>query len=160
MIITAWRVSSRRRARTAFSGQGSKYNGERWNSKGFKVVYTSDTQSLAMLETLIHLTSYSDLHNRIIIPVYFDDIFVMNIDPKSLPKNWQAGSFPKSTQKIGDKWVKAVSSAVLCVPSTVMPAQFNYLLNPEHPDFPQIRVGMPKNLVFDPRLIKKIKLKP
>jgi RES domain-containing protein len=50
------------------------------------------------------------------------------------------------------EWLGAVPTAVLCVPSAVIPMEWNYLLNPVHPDFSRIRVHAPKPFEFDSRM--------
>ncbi|MBI2497892.1 MAG: RES domain-containing protein, partial [Opitutae bacterium] len=40
----------------------------------------------------------------------------------------------------------------LRVPSVVVPGEFNYLLNPAHPDFKRVKIGKPEPFSFDPRL--------
>jgi RES domain-containing protein len=148
----AWRIVKARRAGTAFSGEGAAMSGGRWNSRGVKVIYASETRSLAVLENLVHINpavqfEYSCFH------LEFDDSLVEKILPSGLPKNWNSYPPGPSTQKIGDGWVHAGRSAVLAVPSAIVDGEFNYLLNPAHPDFKKIKIGKPEPFTFDPRLL-------
>jgi RES domain-containing protein len=59
---------------------------------------------------------------------------------------------PEPTRQIGSAWLKSSASAILRVPSIIVRAEFNYLLNPAHPDFHLIRFHRPRRFRFDPRL--------
>ena len=135
MTLTAWRIIKRRHIKTAFSGSGARKYGGRWNSPGVTVVYTAETQSLAVLEVLVHLDSPELLQKYLLISVEIDE---------SLGK----------LRSIGDRWILAGTSAVLRVPSALIPAENNFLLNPLHPGFRKLRIRKPVNFRFDPRLSK------
>ncbi|PYS34219.1 MAG: hypothetical protein DMG14_30070, partial [Acidobacteria bacterium] len=57
-------------------------------------------------------------------------------------------------QKIGGNWFQTARSAVLAVPSAIIPQQTNYLIDPNHVDFKRIRVNKPEFFEFDPRMWK------
>jgi RES domain-containing protein len=120
---------------------------------GRRVVYTSGTLSLAALEILVHTDEDlvpSDLvHIEIEVP---DDLETERIDPPTLPRNWRAYPAPSSLQKLGANWIERGHTAVLRVPSAVIPQESNYLLNPEHPDATRFRVVTTQGFVLDPRL--------
>jgi RES domain-containing protein len=148
-LIHAWRIDRSIYRTTAFTGEGAKLYGGRWNSQGVPVVYTAEHKSLAMLEILVHLHK---ARNYDLYLVSFDDSLVQELALKDLPMNWNIEPPAINTQKIGDDWVASSRSAVLSVPSVVVPEERNYILNPRHPDFTLIEIGnwMPCN--FDPRL--------
>jgi len=150
--LTAWRIVKARHAAAAFDGEGARRFGGRWNSKGTEMVYTAGSQALAVLELLVHL-EHSDLlkHYRL-IPVTFDEAMVKALGPKALPANWKRRPGPASVRAIGDAWVAAAESAVLQVPSVVVPGESNYLLNRGHRDFARLVVGKPQPYRFDPRV--------
>ena len=118
------------------------------------MVYTSQSAALAALEMLVHLGRPSILAAYVLIPCVFDDAFVSRLDRKRLPRNWRVYPAPPALQMIGDEWARRSTSAVLEVPSAVIEADSNYLLNPHHPDFHAIRVRNPQPLEFDLRLLK------
>ena len=84
------------------------------------------------------------------IPVYIDEAFIEITDP--LPGDWRLLPTPPSTRELGSRWVAESRSVALRVPSIVVDGEFNYLLNPRHPDFARLKIGEPQPFSFDPRL--------
>jgi RES domain-containing protein len=150
-VPTAWRLTKTKYLATAWDGEGAARSGGRWNSAGTAVVYVSATLALALVETLVHISS-GVLPAYTAVPIQFDDALVTALDASDLPADWRDDPAPRSTRAIGDAWVLMASSAVLRVPSVVVPTEFNYLLNPKHPDFARGRIGLPMPFPFDPRL--------
>lgn len=147
----AWRLVKEVHAPTAFSGEGAARAGGRWNSRGQNVVYASATQSLAVLEFLVHL-DYPKVLQQAFFRVEFPDSLITRLAAKELPEDWLSDPPPRSTKMLGDFWKKEVRSAILAVPSVVIPDETNYLINPAHPDFKQIKIGKPVPFSLDPRL--------
>ena len=151
-MICAWRVVKRKHLKTAFSGEGARIYGGRWNNPGYAVVYTAEYQSLALLELLVHLESSELLRYYVAVEVRLAEGLIEKVDHAQLPKNWSAYPPPARLREIGDAWIVEQRSAVLRVPSAVVPGESNYLLNPAHPDFPKIPIGEPVPFRFDRRL--------
>jgi RES domain-containing protein len=84
----------------------------------------------------------------------FDDAFVSRLDRRRLPRNWRSYPAPPELQLLGDEWVRNDASAVLEVPSAIIETESNYLLNPRHRDFREVRVMDPQRFEFDLRLLK------
>jgi RES domain-containing protein len=147
--MKAWRITKQRRARTAFSGEGARLYGGRWNSLGVPVVYVAESQSLAVLEVLVHLDAPALLDKYVFLETDFDASLVIDLDRSSLPKNWQFDPIPEAIQAIGDRWVLSGDSAVLRVPSVLVPMESNFLLNPRHLDFGKI--GISRSYLIRPR---------
>lgn len=154
MTIRAWRITKAKHAATAFTGGGAKTYGGRWNSPGTAAVYTAGSASLAILEMLVHLQAQELLRRYVIFEVSFDEAIMTMIDPATLPKSWRKSPSPATVQQVGDEWVTEGSSAVLRLPSVIVPSEWNYLLNPAHPDFAKITIGPKQQIKFDPRLVK------
>lgn len=148
----AWRAVKRRHAPEAFSGEGARIHGGRWNSPGHPVVYVAESRALAALELLAGLGSVSALESYVLVDVEFDVRLVESLDVTRLPENWQRSPPSLDTQAIGDRWFREGRSAVLRVPSVLIPPEWNYVLSPAHPDFEEIRVGEPVDFFLDPRL--------
>ncbi|MCL2641815.1 MAG: RES family NAD+ phosphorylase [Phycisphaerales bacterium] len=154
-MIQAWRITKAKYADTAFSGVGTKRDGGRWNNPGTSIVYTAGSTSLAILEMLVHLDEVDTLlQHYVIFEISFDKSLVKSVDPATFPEAWRVDPPPVTVQLIGDDWVAGEDSAVLRLPSAVVPAEWNYLLNPEHPDFAKIAIGPKQPIEFDPRLAK------
>lgn len=151
-MLTVWRLVTVRFAKSAFSGEGARLYGGRWNRKGVPLVYTSGSQSLAMLEMLVQ---DEPLHARyVMIDAHIPEaVAIDRIKVGDLPADWRDVAAREKLQAIGTKWAVKLDAAVLAVPSAVVPSETNYLLNPLHPDFRKIRIGRPQKLMTDPRLL-------
>jgi RES domain-containing protein len=138
------------------SGAGSRVHGGRWNRKGTALVYTSESRALAALEYLVHVpmalapAGLSIL--RIDVP---DDTEVKTVDATSLPRNWKAYPPPQNLAAIGTGWALSNETLLLRVPSVVVEDEFNYLINPSHPEFKRIRPHRPQRFALDQRLLKQ-----
>ena len=152
MIVTAWRITKRKHARNAFTGEGAREFGGRWNNPGTAIVYTAQSQSLAALEMLVHLDSPDLLQEYVLIGVEFEPSLIRRVGPSTLPRHWSSNPPPPEVRSVGDEWILAGRSAVLQVPSALVPGESNFLLNPEHRDFARLRFGKPLAFRFDPRL--------
>lgn len=151
-LLQAWRLVSVQRADTAFDGEGSYKYGNRWNHVGTRVVYLAASTSLAALEVLVHAESYAELPEYRAFPVEFDSALVVELP--ELPPDWQQSPAPSSTKSLGSQWARDGQSALLRVPSAVVPWEYNYLLNVQHPDYGKVKPGEPRPFTFDPRLDK------
>jgi RES domain-containing protein len=150
----AWRIVKRRHAQAAFDGEGARRYGGRWNSPGTSVIYASQSRALCLLEVLAGIRSVKPIDAYVIFPIRFDDSLLARIEPGDLPAEWRQSPPPASTQRIGDQWATAQRSAILRVPSSIVPDEYNYLMNPAHPDFAQVKIGSPEELSNDSRLLR------
>lgn len=157
-MIIGWRLIKEKRVQEAFNGEGARIYGGRWNHKGTLAVYISGSLALAALEEFVHL-GYESIkikfaYIRVMIP---DSIKTTEINETSLPGDWRKEPPPESTKNIGTEWAKKMETAVFRVPSVIIPVEFNYLLNPLHPDFHKITKGRHIQFSFDPRMWKVLK---
>lgn len=153
MKITAWRITKALYAEKAFAGLGAWLEGARWNPKGVYMVYTAESIALAALEMLVHLPEESLLYQHYVkIPVEFDAEQITVFKRSALPPNWNANPPEETTQQLGADWVASRESLVLKVPSSVIPEESNYLINPVHPDFKSVDIGPAQSFLFDRRL--------
>jgi RES domain-containing protein len=154
-MLRVWRLCRRRYARTAFDGTGARLFGGRWNPPGVALVYTSATVSLAALETFVHVDPEDAPDDLVVIPADIPgDVRIRAVGTRELPANWRRTPAPSGLQQIGARWAQSLKTAVLAVPSALVPRERNYLLNPAHVDFPRIVLGRPERFVFDPRMWK------
>ena len=151
-MIAAYRIVLARFADEAFTGKGARANPGRWHD-GIPIVYTSSTIALATLELLAHLRVTENLEARVVIACFFPEALVEPLNRSLLPANWNDSPAPAALQKMGNEWAMSRSSAVLEVPSAIVPAESNYLLNPLHDDFKSVDVGVPRPFELDYRLL-------
>jgi RES domain-containing protein len=151
-MITAWRIVKRKQVRAAFTGEGARLYGGRWNSAGVAIVYTAESPSLAALEMVVHLDSSQLLDNYMLFEVRIGERLVSQVDLSQLPKNWRADPSPVDVREVGDTWARTGTSVVLQVPSVIIQSEHNFLINPRHPDFRKLVIGEPSPFRFDPRL--------
>jgi RES domain-containing protein len=152
-VITAYRIVKAQYAEDAFAGIASRRHGGRWNPPGIPVVYTSQSTSLAALETLAHIES-AVLNDFVVIQCWFAEALSEAVDVATLPRNWMDVPPPAALQQIGYEWFTRRRSAVLQVPSVVVGGtEWNYLLNPEHDDFHSVEIGEPQPFRLDFRLL-------
>jgi len=152
-VITSRRIVKARYASGAFDGEGARIAGGRWNSPGVAMVYTSETTALAALELLVHLGRSRSLADYVVFGCTFDDALVLDLPVNDLPRNWRTYPAPPALQEVGDEWIRHGRSAVLRVPSVIVGGEFNFLLNPAHPDFAGIRISDPQRFDLDLRLL-------
>lgn len=128
-------------------------NPARWNSKDIKVIYTAESRSLACLENIVHRNS-NGLSNefRVLIIDIPDSLKISVINRTDLPEGWQSYERIPYTQSLGDQWIKELNSAILKVPSVIIPGECNYLLNPAHKDYPKIKYVRSESFEFDSRI--------
>jgi RES domain-containing protein len=154
LSVTAWRITKRKYKDAAFTGAGARKYGGRWNSPGTAIVYTAETQSLAILEMLVHLETPDLLPEYVLIGVEIDESLVRELDRSKLPRNWRAQPAPLELRKFGDEWLAAGNSAVLRVPSALVPGESNFLVNPAHPDFSKLTIRDAISFALDERLAR------
>ncbi|HWQ36754.1 MAG TPA: RES family NAD+ phosphorylase [Blastocatellia bacterium] len=148
-----WRLCSARHQAVAFTGLGASLAGGRWNERGVTVVYTAGSLALAALECLVHFSAQTLPDDYVsIVAVAPAGVSLETIDPATLPSGWAEEDPPQTTRTLGTGWVRAQRSVLLKVPSAIIPTEFNYLINPQHPDFARIRIGQAVPFRFDPRL--------
>lgn len=154
MTRRAFRLTTWEFATSAFSGEGARLYGGRWNSPGTAVVYAAETLSLAQLELLVRVQSEELLRKRFCCLVAeFPAALVLDVAALgALPPEWTAPIPHPATQQLGDRWARERRSAVLTVPSAVTAGELNFLFNPAHPDFPQVTVQPATGFAFDARL--------
>ncbi|MEP2275796.1 MAG: RES domain-containing protein [Reichenbachiella sp.] len=132
------------------SGTGAMRYGGRWNPKGRRMLYTSESHSLAMLEVMANCSS-----NQIGRGFYCTELELpdsIDIDElTALPEVWNSYPFTSSTIDAGRQFLDQ-GGVGLKVPSSIVSSEFNYLLNPQHDNFHHLKVKEVKPLLFDQRL--------
>jgi RES domain-containing protein len=151
----AWRIVRAARVNTAFTGEGARIYGGRWNSRGTAAIYVSEHESLAALELLVHLTPLPPDDQYLSFRLEWGDKLTERFPVKNLPAHWNAEPPDFRTMQIGDEWVRAGKSVALAVPSVLSASEVNFLLNPKHPDFKKIKISRAVEYRFDSRLLHR-----
>lgn len=141
-----------------FDGEGARLHGGRWNGPDTPIVYTSSTLALAALELFVQLTDPDLTGDLVATPAGIPaGVTVSRVRLSDLPENWRQYPAPEMLRDLGTRWAQGGRTAVLTVPSAVIPAELNYLLNPRHPGFRRIRLGAFEPFRFDPRTSKPVR---
>lgn len=154
MTQSAWRIAVDAPTYTAadLTGTGAKITGGRWNSPGKPLVYCSTSIALATLETVVYLGTGSMPFNRFLVRIDIPDaVWAARSFLEPLPGGWDAVPASLSSRTAGDAWAAARSSALLLVPSVIVPEEFNVLINPLHADAASITATTIKRWIYDPR---------
>ena len=149
-----WRISNH----ASLSGDGGLYASGRWHSRGRRVVYLADHPASALVEVMVHLEiDAEDLpsHYQLLGVEVPDSAAIAALDESDLPDGWRQ-QIP-FTRARGDDWLRAGATALLRVPSAIVPEAANYLLNPAHPDAARIGIASAICAAFDPRLMAFIR---
>ncbi len=139
-----------------FSGEGARLYGGRWNHKGTRVIYTSAHISLAFLELLVNADHWQlEGQFKLITFSVPEEIVIETVDRDGLPGDWRSAPESAETRDTGTSWVQRAGSVILSVPSAVIPAEKNYLLNPQHRDFERIHPVRVDDFDVDARFLAR-----
>lgn len=149
--MRVYRLVRPEHGKTAFSGEGAALVGGRWNHRSLRVVYTSSSVSLAVLEALVHVEQGGALPTMLLFTVDIPDSQAIgSVTTTDLP------GFPAvnehMTRDIGTEWLRSGRTVALVVPSAVVTLESNVLLNPSHPAFGNLVIGDPVLFTPDARL--------
>jgi RES domain-containing protein len=135
------------------SGEGARIAGGRWNHPGTAVVYTAESRALCLVEIAVHtgLANLPEDYCLITLSIP-DDAPVTAFDPAGLGPGWNSFPYTPFTQVIGDNFVSENRFLVLKVPSAVVQGDFNYLINPAHPEASGVNLVDTEPFGFDRRL--------
>jgi RES domain-containing protein len=147
--VTVYRIGSRRHP--ANDGVGASLYGGRWNHKGTPVINSAESRALCALEVLANADELADDYISISIEIP-DDLPITTMPVADLPTGWDSNPSIEATRDIGTEWAKGLTTAVLSVPSAVIPRERNFILNPAHADFARMLFSTPEPFYFDDRL--------
>jgi RES domain-containing protein len=150
-----WRIAAVTPHYTAddLSGTGAKLTGGRWNSIGNPVVYSSESIALALHETVVHLRAAGLPLNRYLVRIDVpDEVWKARVILADPPVGWDALPHGMPSVHAGDAWLMGGASALMAVPSIIVPEEFNVLINPQHPDARRLKASMLRLWRYDHRL--------
>ena len=151
-----YRVLRKTHARTPFDGEGAYRYGGRWSSAGIRLSYTSEHESLAMLDYFVHLDKDDSPTDLVLAAAEVpDDLGRERVATRNLPANWREAAAPPELARFGDEFAQRGNHCLLLVPSVFAPSENNCLINPAHPDYKRIVIVHAEPLSYDPRMFEK-----
>ncbi|MBO9684559.1 MAG: RES family NAD+ phosphorylase [Flavisolibacter sp.] len=138
------------------SGKGAELYGGRWNSKGVAMLYTSQSRALAFAEVAIHIPVGIVPKDYFLVSINIPDTTsILKLTDAEMPADWRSNPHSSSTQNIGDQFIAGSKFLVLQVPSAVVPGDFNFLINPNHPQSKEVVISNVEPFEFDSRFVAK-----
>lgn len=158
MTVSVWRLAADTKDHKAddISGEGAKRTGGRWNPAGLPVVYASITPAMAYLETVVHFNAGALPLNRYLVRIDVpDDVWraARRTAAAELP-GWDDMPAGRTSVEYGAAWLRSLSSALMLVPSVILPEETNVLVNPRHPEARRIAAVKTRRIAYDPRLTR------
>ncbi|BAU53347.1 RES family NAD+ phosphorylase [Mucilaginibacter gotjawali] len=135
------------------SGTGARLYGGRWNSEGKDAIYLASSRSLAVLEVLVHLPPLMIPDGYCLVEIEVPDNSIKQIYIEAMPANWKDVAGPVALKRIGDEFLKDQQYLLMKMPSSIVPMEHNYLLNPQHPAMKKVRILKSESFDFDERLV-------
>lgn len=160
MSRVAWRIAAdtARYPADDLSGEGARVTGGRWNAPDHAVVYASTTRALACLETFVHLNAGGLPLNRYLVEISIPDPLwdqARRETRDSLPVGWDAAPASLTSIQLGTEWLLAKRTALLILPSVIVPEECNILINPAHPEAAGVTCRKLRKWLYDPRLLRE-----
>ena len=133
-----WRIAAetRRYAADDLSGGGAATHPGRWNADKQAVLYAAPSIALAVLETAAHMDDAGLPLNRYLVRIDVpDDVWSAReeLDASALPVTWSAIPAGRASIKLGADWLTSLRTAILLLPSVIVPEERVALINPGHP---------------------------
>lgn len=145
---------SRKKFTNHLSGIGASVYGARWNPRGVEIIYTAESRALALAEIVVHLSVGMVSDDYIMLSIEFPDhLTVYEPDMDALPGGWDEFPYNSDTQIFGRDFVSRGEACVMKVPSSVVKGDYNYLINPYHPQFKEVTIKEVKDFRIDRRLL-------
>lgn len=149
MIV--YRLCRTSRARD-LSGEGPRLFGGRWNHIDTPCIYTAENRSLAILEYSVHIMEDDIPRALSMMSIEIPDNNMLEVPVHRLPGNWHHTPVPPSTQDFGTKMLEKLLNPVIKIPSAIIPEEYNYILNPKHPDASLFKIVEIRDFVYDIRI--------
>ncbi|HEY6936528.1 MAG TPA: RES family NAD+ phosphorylase [Terriglobales bacterium] len=146
-----WRISNH----ATLEGEGGLIASARWHTQGHPILYLAETPAGALVEVLVHLEldpASLPRSYKLLKAEAPDDISMRAINKAELAEKWTQDLV--TTRTLGDEWLRSRASALLRVPSAIVPETFNVLMNPHHPEAARIRIVSHRDYPWDKRLLE------
>jgi RES domain-containing protein len=154
--LILWRISNH----ATLNGHGGLFASARWHTQGRRIVYLADSPAVALLEVLVHLEVTESVlpdSYQLLRAGVADSVSNDRLDGSALPVGWEDD--PSATRRVGDQWLAEGRSALLAVPSAIVPETWNCLLNPDHADASGVKIEWTRRFPYDGRLLRTLRSK-
>lgn len=153
--MNVYRITKKEHA--TLDGMGGLYGPGRWHRKGSMVIYASEHASLAAWEKMVHVASFENLPNDLLLVKIEmpDETEIQTVPQNILIKGWDRFPFCSETVSFGTSFLRAKQYLALKVPSAIIPDEFNIIINPLHPDIKNCKVISTIPFIFDKRILKE-----
>ncbi|PKF48734.1 RES family NAD+ phosphorylase [Enterovibrio nigricans] len=139
------------------SGMGGMFASGRWHQKGQPILYTAGSRSLAALERFVH-ESPVQMPPLVMMTIYIpDDIAIKRVSETELPNGWDAVPDADVSRHYGSTWLRELTTPVIQLPSAIVACEYNFLVNPMHPDSSKVKVIDQRDFYYDSRLKKMMR---
>ena len=155
VTMEVFRICKYKRVRD-LSGFGASIKGQRWNRRNTFMLYTASHRSLAFLEVLVHIGENYPDEDYAIVTLEIPDESIILLDVNILPEDWFKIFEPGELSIFTDEWLKKDQSIAIGVPSAVVTQEINYLINPLHPNFQEVKIKNIEKFNFDERFFKDV----
>ncbi len=153
--MEVYRLSKTKYAKKLSGIGASNSSTHRWNSKGTSIIYTSQSRALAVSEVSVHLTFEELPPKQFMLTIYISDsISMQHVRLSSLPLGWNGWPAIAYTKALGDAFIQENKYCVLKVPSALINGDFNFLINPFHPEFNKVKIIENTSFAINPRMLK------
>jgi RES domain-containing protein len=151
-LIRVYRIVRKPYSKSPFDGEGAYRFGGRWSSPGTRIAYAAEHLSLAMVEYFVHIDASDPPKDLVVAAADIPDrVSRVVLTTRELPPNWRQVPAPPGLAAIGDAFAAERKSAILALPSALVPSESNWLLNPLHPEFAEVRLRPPEPFHYDAR---------
>ncbi|MGF1863984.1 RES family NAD+ phosphorylase [Enterovibrio norvegicus] len=148
--MEVFRLSVKRYA--DLSGTGGMFGSGRWHLKGQPILYTAGSRSLSALERFVH-ESPVQMPQLVMMTIYIpDDIAMKRVSEKELPEGWDAVPDADVSRRYGTEWLQEMTTPVIQLPSAIIASEYNFLINPMHPESRVIKIIDQRDFYYDSRL--------
>lgn len=151
--MDAWRVGKAKHAED-LSGAGAAIVGGRWNDMDVPALYLGFTPAICCLEAFVNASGPPAFQMKL-ARVSLPDDMGLYLRPDELPSGWDAKPADRPSMEFGTNWLRSQTHLGLIVPSAVLPAEFNIVINPKHPAANRIQVVELLDFFYDPRMFGK-----
>ena len=153
--MLVYRLTNKKYA-SDISGTGAAITGGRWNKKGRRVLYTSESIAVSLLETVVNIPPMFQ-PNLMLLILEIPEGSIVEIPMDLLPKTWFQYPAPGILAEIGEEYYTLRNALIIKVPSSVVHSSFNYILNCQHHGFSEVKIVSQQPFIFDPRLYRNQK---